>query len=141
LGWGNVRRRKWNDCKGICEWCGQPIRNIASSCLHHRINRSQGGRSDYDNAELRHRSCEYYAHANYKFGNREGNLKRGGRNERKGRRNRSRYSQESHRTSVPILSGEGTVHQSPEVTVIRKEIPNTIVLELRVEVHLVDDSR
>ena len=122
--WGSVYAHKWEDCKGICEWCGFPIKG--RGILHHKINRCQSGRSTYENAELRHSRCEHEAHRDFKYGNREGNLNAKQRRTKK--REYIRNSEETTtqtRTTVVVPSGQG--HQEMGV------VPTNFAVIVRLE--------
>jgi hypothetical protein len=104
MGWDkNVRRQKWVDCDGICEYCYQPIESIKNSCLHHKKNRSQGGQYNYENAELRHKLCERECHSLYKHGNPSEGLAtkhsthKVGKMKKRGRKNDKNVLQQSKR--------------------------------------------
>lgn len=68
--WLEIKKAKWQEQEGTCEYCGRIIAKFVQGCLHHVKNQSCGGKSVYNNAELRHcEPCEREAHLIYKHGN------------------------------------------------------------------------
>lgn len=76
MGWGRVRQQVREKQGNCCSICGNFLpKNFE---VHHRVNRCHGGAYTLSNAEARCPQCEDYMHANYPYGNYDGNLKRGG---------------------------------------------------------------
>jgi hypothetical protein len=76
MGWNGAKAQALVNQHGICPICNLPV-HLNGSTGHHKINRCQGGPSTVGNCEVRHCRCERYMHANYPFGNFEGDLTMG----------------------------------------------------------------
>lgn len=68
ISWHNAKKRRWEEVNKRCERCGR-ILELNWCKGHHKKNRKNGGKSEYENCEIRCSRCESICHDIDKYGN------------------------------------------------------------------------